>query len=43
MRQHEVNKIKKVKQKRRESAKSSEREGPWTARRKRKGKGRNKK
>ena len=42
MRQHEVNKIKKTKQKRRESAKSSDMEGPWTGRR-RKGKGRNKK
>jgi len=42
MRQHEVNKIKKLKQKRRESAKSDEMKGPWTERRRR-GKGRNKK
>ena len=43
MRQHEINKIKKAKQKRRVSAKSSDMEGPWTERKKRKGKGRNKK
>ena len=42
MRQHEINKRKKIKQKRRESAKSPDMEGPWTKRR-RKGKGRNKK
>ncbi len=42
MRQHEINKIKKTKQKRRDSAKSSDMKGPWTERR-RKGKGRNKK
>jgi len=42
MRQHEINKRKKIKQKRRESAKSTDMEGPWTKRR-RKGKGRNKK
>jgi hypothetical protein len=43
MRQHEINKIKKIKQKRRESAKPSDMKGPWTERRRRKGKGRNKK
>ena len=43
MRQHEINKIKKIKEKRSESVKSSDMEGPWTERRKRKGKGRNKK
>jgi hypothetical protein len=42
MRQHEINKIKRTKQKRRESGKSSDMEGPWTERRRRRGKGRNK-
>ena len=41
MRQHEINKRKKLKQKRRESAKSADMEGPCTKRR-RNGKGRNK-
>jgi hypothetical protein len=41
MRQHEINKRKKLKEKRRASAKSSDMEGPWTKRR-RNGKGRNK-